>query len=329
MREIGSEFWKIPVTKNMNTLFPKSTKWFLSGRNALTAIIREIKKSIKMHTVAVPSWCCDSMIVPFLQEGVEVHFYPVYYREGLVQEINENCDVLFLMDYFGYTTNLTSSHPCTIRDVTHSLFSHQYDDAKYYFGSLRKWCGTKTGGYAWGIEPIFDGKEKRYIELRTVAMCKKEDYITGKINNKDYLKIYEKAEKRLDEISGVYCAFQDDVTAACHLDTTSIRVQRRKNARVLMNAFTDQLIFPSLFMEDCPLFVPILVPDEKRDNLRRYLIRHDIYCPVHWPVSKYHKLMERELYIYQNELSLVCDQRYTEEDMYRIVEVIENFWKER
>ena len=76
------------------------------------------------------------------------------------------------------------------------------------------------------------------------------------------------------------------------------------------------------------MFVPILVPDGKRDELRRYLIKHEMYCPVHWPVSMYHKLDKRAEIIYKNELSLVCDQRYTEEDMQRMVETIKDFWKE-
>lgn len=95
-----------------------------------------------------------------------------------------------------------------------------------------------------------------------------------------------------------------------------------------MRELKERLIFPSFSTEDCPMFVPVLVPDEKRDALRGYLIQHDIYCPVHWPVSEYHKLEERELNIYQNELSIICDQRYTEEDIYRIVDTINKFWKE-
>lgn len=76
------------------------------------------------------------------------------------------------------------------------------------------------------------------------------------------------------------------------------------------------------------MFVPVLVPGGKRDELRRYLIKNEIYCPVHWPVSDYHRLDNKEQFIYDNEISLVCDQRYTEEDMYRMVKKIKAFWKE-
>lgn len=39
----------------------------------------------------------------------------------------------------------------------------------------------------------------------------------------------------------------------------------------------------------------------------------------------YHNLDKKTEHIYKNELSLICDQRYTEEDMNRIVETIKAF----
>lgn len=328
MREIGGEFWDVPVIEEINTLFPDSAQWFLAGRSALAAIIKDIKSKREVHTVAMPSWCCDSMIIPFLREDIEVRFYPVYWKNGLRQEPKQDSDILFLMDYFGYTSDTSVSHPCVIRDITHSVFSHQYTDASYCFGSLRKWCGVKSGGFAWGIQTEKAGADKKFTDLRTAAMHEKEEYITRRTGSKNYLKIYEEAEEYLDNLEGVFEADTDDIEVIRHLDISRIRSKRRENACILMRELKERLIFPSISTEDCPMFVPVLVPNEKRDSLRGYLIQHDIYCPVHWPVSEYHKLEERELNIYQNELSIICDQRYIEEDIYRIVDTINKFWKE-
>ena len=76
------------------------------------------------------------------------------------------------------------------------------------------------------------------------------------------------------------------------------------------------------------MFIPILVPGHKRDELRRSLIADNIFCPIHWPVSQYHVLDEKTRAIYENELSLVCDQRYNEDDMNRIADAIRLFLKE-
>ena len=149
MGEIGSEFWSVPVASTETLLFPKSTMWFLSGRSALLSIIQDLKDC---HTVAMPSWCCDSMIKPFVDNGFDVRFYSALFDCSFHQDPRIDCDVLFLMDYFGYSSyskKVSDYAGIIIRDVTHSVFSSDFTDADYYFGSLRKWCGVWTGGYAW------------------------------------------------------------------------------------------------------------------------------------------------------------------------------------
>ena len=334
--EIGSEFWDVPVVDQQNNLFPESTQWYLSGRSALQAIIYELGEA---RTVSLPSWCCDSMIKPFVDMGLEVHFYPVYWSEGqLRQEWLFDSDILFLIDYFGYignTPGLSGYNGMVIRDVTHSIFSMTYSDADFYFGSLRKWCGVWTGGYAWTQDRhalrMVDADDLGYVQIREKAMQLKSSFIHGyvdhkgqRVTDKGYLKLFEQAEEALEHV-GIAPADDRDIELAKKLDVDLIRNRRRANAKVLRRAFPEWLIFPELPSSDAPMFVPVLVPEGKRDELRRYLIKNEIYCPIHWPVSEYHNPDERTAYIYQNELSLVCDQRYTEEDMYRMVEAIKAF----
>ena len=330
MGEIGSEFWDVPIGGQACQVFPPAAQWYISGRCALQAIIHELKR---YKTVAMPSWCCDSMVKPFLNAGLEVCFYPVWFENGLKQIVRYDCDILFLMDYFGYSApqnDLRNYRGIVIRDVTHSIFSATYDDADYYFGSLRKWCGVWTGGYAWtrngnshSLKPT-SLDDHGYINLRKHAMEMKESYIRGEIADKDYLRLYAQAEDILDNINTVSAA-ERDMELSQKLDVEYIKTKRRANAGVLRKAFGEWLLFPEMKHTDCPMFVPVLVPDNKRNELRRYLIDHLIYCPIHWPLSEYHSLTEEEQYIYDNELSLICDQRYTVKDMHRIVETIRKF----
>ena len=330
MREIGSELWDVP-TGSANSLFPESTQWFLSGRCALNAIIQDLNDC---HTVGIPSWCCDSMVKPFVDAGMEMHFYPVFYSGGLSQEMIQGCDVMLLLNYFGYSAaapDLSGYKGIVIRDVTHSVFAASYCDADYYFGSLRKWCGIWTGGFAWTKKghslKISDQTDQRYVRLREEAMREKADYMRGNRLDKSYLAAFKEAEAVLEN-AGFQQAADRDVTLAKKLDVEFIRNRRQSNARILSDAFPEWLIFPQINDTDCPLFVPILVPDGKRDEMRRYLIKSDIFCPIHWPISKYHRIDDRARYLYENELSVVCDQRYTEEDMHRVVETIRLYWKE-
>lgn len=332
--EIGSEYWDVPV-KEENKLFNEETSWYISGRSALQAIVKELKGA---KSVAMPSWCCHTMIMPFTDAGIDVQFYPVYTKNGIVQEINTDCDILFIMDYFGYTSETVANHSLIIRDVTHSVFSANYNDADYYFGSLRKWCGVWTGGYAYSKDghKIQNGvsENHEYSILRQKAMEAKNCYINGCpdkngnfVKNKDYLKMYADAEKLL-ESCGIAPAAERDVELSKKIDIDYIKSRRRANAKILMGALNDFLIVHELKENECPMFVPILVPNGKRDEFRKYLITHNIYCPVHWQISKYHKLDKKTSILYNSGLSLVCDQRYDKEDMMRMVSIIKSYWSD-
>ncbi|NLZ46410.1 MAG: hypothetical protein GX896_06920, partial [Clostridiales bacterium] len=312
INEIGSEFWDIPIADSQNYLFPVQTQWFVSGRTALQAIIKDLQNC---STVAVPSWSCHSMLKPFVDAGMQLCFYPVYFHNRtLIQEVRLDCDILFLMDYFGYSSDLPdlqNFNGFIIRDLTHSIFSQSYSDADFYFGSLRKWCGFWTGGYAWRqdrrqlFNSDLDNEALLYIKLRKEAMALKNSYITAysdNIENKEHLKVYNEAEDLLDNLH-IASAAERDIDLIKSIDLKFIKQRRRANAELLMDAFKEFLIFPHLNETDIPLFVPILVPNGKRDKLRKILIEQKIYCPVHWPLSNLHNMEERTLSMIDCELS--------------------------
>lgn len=337
-REIGSEFWDVPTAAAGEALLPGDTRWFISGTAALEYIIRDICSRTDLKRVGVPSWCCSCMIQPFVDAGINVVFYPVYV-DGDKQlacdyEPVAECDATLILSYFGYDRLKTNGRPggIRIRDLTHSLFCRDYDDASYYFGSLRKWAGFRTGGYAWKKEPWesddpVQPADAGYVRLRMDAMERKLDYLTGRSDSKDYLELFEKAEDFLDQC-GIMGSCRRDIQYAAQLDAAFIRNRRRENARVLLESLKDLALFPEVRETDCPMFVPILLPDQKtRDQLRRYLISREIYCPVHWPVSQLHVLGERERVLYDRSLSIVCDQRYDGEDMKRITDAVKAFFE--
>lgn len=328
-KEIGSEFWDIPVRKKENNIFPERTRWFISGTAALESIIIDIMKKKRIKTAALPSWCCNCMVTPFLKHGIEVAFYPVYVKAGILtcdySTVSAECWVL--ISYFGYTSQKNTGIPSgiIIRDLTHNVFSNDLSAADYYFGSLRKWAGFFTGGYAWSdawsSELSLPDCDNSFVELRRTAMNLKMQYLHDAIKTKDYLKLFEQGEEFLD-----YCepmlAYVPDIERAKHLDWEFIKEKRRKNASILLNYLSPLALFPEMKDEDCPLFVPLLLDTEKRDALRRYLRDKSIYCPIHWSIEPEHRLTCLTEDIYKREISIVCDQRYDENDMFLILNTI-------
>lgn len=334
--EIGSEFWDVPVAETDNQLFPENTRWYISGTGALEHIIRDIRKQTALKTVGVPSWCCSCMIHPFLDAGARVIFYPVYVdaQKRLVCDYSNvsDCDATLVLSYFGYQQLHTLGEPggVKIRDLTHSLFSDTYGDADYYFGSLRKWAGFWTGGYAWKTTQWVEvgnmcPADAQYLQRRADAMQQKIAYLQGRTERKDYLAEFETAEEFLD-VCGIMGSCERDIRLARTLDVQQIVRRRRENAQLLLTELKKFALFPELGDKDCPLFVPILLPDPSvRDGLRRHLIQKEIYCPIHWPISEMHQLTEQERYLYQHGLSIVCDQRYDAGDMMRILDAIREY----
>lgn len=339
-REIGSEFWEVPTCLETHELFPAKAEWFVSGRSALTGVLEDAMRSKSIRSAALPSWCCESMAIPFHAKNIEVQYYPVSYRNGtLSQDIAESlgCDLMLIMGYFGMSDapEVPSEYKgVVVEDITHSLFNVMCNNrVDYRFGSLRKWCGLATGGFAWNAnQQMYVSKasvNERYVGMRRRAMRAKAAYICNSSTDKGYLSVFSCAEKWLDGHVQAMAADQDDIKAAVHLDVVNIREARQRNARLLLDELKAingiNLLFSDLREDDCPLFIPVIV--EERDSLREYLIANEVYCPVHWPAFGLRSLDGLESAFYKHGLSLVCDQRYDYEDMIRIVELVKQWQK--
>lgn len=62
---------------------------------------------------------------------------------------------------------------------------------------------------------------------------------------------------------------------------------------------------------------------KRRDEIRKAFFHNNIFCPIHWPADwqiNYSDVRTNPLY--EMELSLICDQRYGEEEMTMQLEIL-------
>lgn len=331
MKEIGSEFWE-----HTSEIKEKETNelTLLSGRTALDFIIRDIKKMQEFTSVILPSFCCDSMIEPFIRNGVNVSFYSVNLN-GIDYSKN-NADAVLVIDFFGfYNSNMTeiarvSKHngQIVIYDSTHYLNERKIE-ADYVFCSYRKWiyCNFATVKKNYGSWMISAPERinENYIVLRNKAASLKEQYIHNTHENKQiFLQLFTEAEEILEQDYVDYAGKQTEI------DRRLIIEHRKKNAQRLIDGICNikeiTIWKKQIDQKDTPLVVPIFVSTNIRNELRYYLIDNSIYCPIHWPLTKLHG---DERALFDNEISLICDQRYSDEDISREIEVINRFFEER
>lgn len=285
----------------------------------------------------LPAYCCESMILPFIQLGIDVQFYQVQY-DHIDYPYDNDADVVFLIDFFGYINLQNSQIACRekrmgkaiIYDSTHKIDGNPnvQDYADYSFCSYRKWFYCN---YARAIRHRgrFDNDKKlmrneRYVEIRDEAAREKANYLAGLTCDKEsFLSKFNVAEEMLDNdyvgYAGVPIAFDGDTIVSKHRDNALYLTDELRKIPEI------KLWRDNVQPDDTPMFVPILVEPSVRHDLRRTLINEGIYCPVHWERSSYH---QGHNVLYDRELSLVCDQRYDVTDMEYMIHVIKEYFNQ-
>lgn len=352
MSEIGGEFYSYDSLSNNCNRFG-GYDYNCSGRSSLNYIIEDIKQHRNVKRALLPVYCCDSMIIPFINHGIRVEFYDIFLNDdgNMIYDFSfkKECGkdtVVLAMDYFGYDRGVAAAvfrdagkDAIKIRDATHSFFSDKdCADADYYFASLRKWtrfaglsvCKKTCGDFAVKMRE----REDSFDETRIEAAELKKKYLHGeKIDKRIFLNKFNHAEELLDKQVASYRASLQDIKVLGGLDVNAIISKRRSNAKILIDELkcVDEvnLLFKEIRDCDCPLFVPITVDSKIRNELKMYLISKDIFCPVHWPLTYMHgDISLRESYLFDSEISLICDQRYSSCDMKRIAAEIKHFFKD-
>ena len=331
--EIGSEFGCLTDNKGKGIILPNDSNYafVFSGRTAIETVLKNIPNVKK---AMLPSYCCESMIIPFHKSGIEVVFYDVCYKDGLniKVDIADDVDILLWCNYFGFRLEMSDISSfkerggIVIEDITHSFLSEDqyHKQADYLVASLRKWEPINSGGYCAAtkgkLQYIPDTEPSNdFIRIKQQAMKLKAEYLIDhdELKKPEFLRMFGESNSWLAEN---YSGLSIDSWSKEYLSTVDIQRQREvrcSNAQVLYGGLKGkvQFLFPEESM-DCPLFVPILLRRD-RDRIRRGLTENSIYCPIHWP-----KPPGCESNLYDMELSLICDQRYNEEDMMRIVTVL-------
>ncbi|WP_144478307.1 DegT/DnrJ/EryC1/StrS family aminotransferase [Cytobacillus oceanisediminis] len=349
--EIGSEFWLQNIPEE--DFFKEVPDWLSkygdtiltsSGRGAISLFLQQVTPQHK--SVLLPAYICDSVILPFIEQGYTCYLYEVDEKlSPIIENIEmyENIGVFFHMGYYGFQTNFNllkvlryfqKQSTIIIEDVTHTLFSqfNRYEENDFYVGSIRKWFGVPSGGFLASSKRIV----KRPVSinydfsmLRTTALTNKGKYMK---TNDDSLKSlflsqFSNAEILLNEDLNPYCIDSSSIILINSLDVDELISRRRENFKVLLEGLESISYLTSPFKylanNECPLFYPVMVKNN-RNYVRKKLIDEKIYCPIHWPVPAQIKVtdLSSTLEVYNTILSIPCDQRYGKVEMDRIISIL-------
>jgi len=343
--EVGSEFWIDEMPNETIHILPEWITKFgdavltSSGRSAIALLLKEINPKAK--TALLPAYICESVILPFIAEGYSCCFYNI--NEDLTPDLisiaaGGNVGIFLHMGYFGFQTNsclsdsirqLKADSTIIIEDVTHSLFSDycKYEENDYYIASIRKWIGLPSGGFLASPDKIINSilqNNEVFADIRKEALLLKAQYMDGadEALKQQFLDLFKKSEELLDCDLMPYNIDAASGTIISILDVKELKDKRRANFKMLSEGLKGikylEPVFTLLSEDVCPLFYPVYI-NKNRSGIQKKLAEKNIYCPIHWPLPKQIKYshLNNAAKIYNEELSIPCDQRYGEDDIKR------------
>ncbi|MGN0141598.1 MAG: aminotransferase class I/II-fold pyridoxal phosphate-dependent enzyme [Roseburia sp.] len=319
------------------------TRYLDSGRSA----IRALKPLLEKGTILLPNYICES-VTAALGDSFEIQFYRLNADfsidlQDLLKRINEKVKAVYIMNYFGMVQEQECLHQILelkkkynfviVEDTTHSIFSDSNAVGDYCICSLRKWFPIADGGVLYTKhelpEHLGEALEKKKPSRVFDAMILKHWFLQNVIDsNHLYRKLFGEEEKKLDEQRDIYSISDLSGNLLQYFSVGEMVEKRKKNYLWVSQYYRNHPkrgISPVFKNTDfVPLVFPIYV--EKRDELRRYLMEHQIYCAVHWPlegtglcgdVDAEHKSA--------HILSLPIDQRYGEAHMEYLCRILDEF----
>lgn len=276
-----------------------------SGSNALRLVVRKLKIS-RIH---VPYYTCPVVHRALESEGCEILPY------GLDCNFLPSCsfpkdDFILVNDYFGVTgenvRRLAAEYPNVIADNAQSYFADPVGRAAVY--SPRKFFGLPDGGIAVFCRDEVDASDLEPDESydRMAHLLKRHDlgasaaYADFKQNDSMLF------SRPIMAISRLTRALMGNI------DEAAVRSRRLANFAYLNNRLGTS--FP---LNPLAGSVPLVFPYVSHDpTLRHKLIEAQIFVATYWPGC------EHSDHFVETILPIPIDQRYGEEDMNRIVEVV-------
>lgn len=296
--------------------YPSGTncRYVNCGRAALRLILQHLPTA--PARVWIPRFVCDtvaeapaSLGVPVLRYNITEQLHPI-----LPHELREN-DVVVLVNYFGLTAaaleEAARACPCpVVADATTALYSPAPQGIPAFY-SPRKFAGLADGGIAVAPFPLAtDLPEDAGSDHRTAAL------------------LQDASPQRVQEAEDALCAIPKNMGTATQrlmLSTpwAAYATRRIRNYHCLHRSLQhiNRLSLPQN-PQHAPICYPLVcgIP-----GLRDSLIDAGVRLPLYWPeVIEATDATQTENKLARTLLPLPLDQRYTPEDMERLVELIMN-----
>ncbi len=335
--------------------FMKSGEWnyslFNTGRSVIEVLLRQLSmekgRSIDLW---LPAFCCSSIYEAANRAGVDIYFYPIEKDMSLLEQTLKNLtltanSVFYCIQFFGVplSPNIIEIFQqwkkngiVIIEDITLAALSSQsfrFGFGDYILASLRKWVEIPDGAILVTKEKMskFDkgSAANDYSLYYFVAQLMKTCYLKDKsLNKQDFLDFSKRGMESLFSDYEIREMSLISQRLFPNIDIERVVNIRKKNYSILYEKL-QEISGIKAFVEPTDDLVPLgmVIACEHRDSLINYLISHDIYCNIHWRQNQATERFEETSWLAEHCITIPCDQRYNEEHMQYIVDVLKDWEK--
>lgn len=334
---IGGEF-PIVVTDILNAGSRRKDEQdvykYASGRAALYQILNYLKSEKSVGRVLLPDYLCSSVLVPVKALNLEYEFYPIdevlELDEGAFAALYNKGTAVLVINFFGlkdltqqvsFIRSLDKDAIIIEDDVqAYYEFKKPLGDVDFKFTSLRKTFAVPDGGLVKTNHQLPVIETPNTFGQYKAAAALLKSMREGNFNDQIYLEMFEKGESIID--SELECGMSQIAEKLYgSLDEERVKYRRLNNARYIVEQLEKIGIKPLLPLKEkyVPLFIPISL--QNRDEVRKKMFQHEVFCPVHWPLEG--MVLNRGKEMAEHELSLIVDQRFGQKEMYEIIQMLQ------
>lgn len=290
-----------------------------NGRNALRYLL--IERDVQ-H-IYIPRYICKAVLEPIKEIGIDYDFYRLNANLEILgfKNFSPTSYVLY-PNYFGlkgrYLEKIARECSKLIVDNSQAFFDKPLQDIDTFY-SPRKFFGVPGGGYVYSIAFETVNLERDISCDRASHLFIRPDkgaeagYATYKDNEK---KMSGRSLRRMSLLT------QKILNS---LDYKGIKEQRVSNYRLLHEALGkgNELFY----LADYPFKSPLIYPYKNKAIDREKLIKHKVYVPQYWPSVDLSQISKGSIeHVMTNDLiALPIDQRYSEKEMLRMIEVVKQY----
>jgi hypothetical protein len=323
MSPIGG-YMEIALAERGAARYPQAAA-FQSARAALFALL-EVGKP---HSIWMPRFICDSMIAPGVSAGVDVKFYELTPDLRVAENVKpDRSDWLLCVDYFGICGH-ASADVLSRFDPDRVILDHSqafYAAPSACLAAIyspRKFFGLPDGGLLVTQVPVPLPPETdtQSVERMKHLLLRLDD--SPEAGYRDF----RIAEETLGDFRPRAMSVLTRKLFASY-DVEAARVRRNQNFRRLHTLLGKRNTVPlTLGDVDGPLCYPY---GGARPALRSALLERRVFIPFYWPevLGRIDRPSAEEYWV-TSVLALPCDQRYGDDEMTQLAEVVQSFEESR